>query len=167
MTIVKAKKVTLYGLLIAVALILSYVESLVPFFFAVPGIKMGLPNIAIIFALYKLGVKEAAAISVIRVFLISLMFGNAISFAFSIAGACVSLCAMALLHKWGKFSCAAISVAGAVLHNVAQVAVAAIVINSGVILFWLPALCISAVVTGLCIGLVSSMLVTRINISFN
>jgi len=163
----KAKKVTLYGLLIAVALILSYVESIVPFFFTVPGIKMGLPNIAIVFALYKIGAKGAAAVSIIRVFIVALLFGNLISFAFSLAGACVSLCVMSLLRKWDKFSCAAVSVAGAVLHNVAQIAVAAIVINSGVIVFWLPALCVSAVVTGLCIGLVSSLLVKRVRIDLD
>lgn len=163
----KAKKVTFYGLLVAVALILSYVESFVPFFFAVPGIKMGLPNIAIVFILYKMGTKEAATVSLIRVFIVSLLFGNVISFVFSISGACVSICVMALLRKSGKFSSTAVSVAGAVAHNVVQIAVATVVINSGVIAFWLPALCVSAVVTGLCIGLVSSLLVKRVKIDLD
>ena len=98
-----ASKVARYGLITALALVLSYVESLLPPL-GVPGVKLGLPNIAIVFALYRLGIKGACVISMVRVFLVFLLFGNGAGLAYSIAGAALSLALMTLLKKTWKFS---------------------------------------------------------------
>ena len=160
----KAKNVALYGLLIALALVLSYLESLVPLSFAVPGIKMGLPNIVVVFALYRLRWRDAAVISLLRVLLVSVLFGNLFSLAYSAAGAALSLLAMLLMKASGKFSETGVSVAGAVAHNIGQILVAIFVLETGRLVYYLPALCISGTVTGICIGLISALLVKRISI---
>ena len=100
----KTQKLTVMALTTAIALVLSFIESQIPAFVAVPGVKMGLANIAIVYALYRLGWKEAALISLIRVVLVSLLFGSAASFLYSLAGAVLSLLGMALLKKTGKFT---------------------------------------------------------------
>ena len=160
----KAKNVALYGLLIALALVLSYLESLVPLSFAVPGIKMGLPNIVVVFALYRLRWRDAAAISLVRVLLVSVLFGNVFSLAYSAAGAALSLLVMLLLKSTGKFSETGVSVAGAVAHNAGQILVAVFVLETGRLVYYLPVLCISGTIAGVCIGLVSALLVTRIRL---
>ncbi len=160
----KTKKISLYALLVALALILSYLESLVPMSFAVPGIKMGLPNIVVVFALYKLDFKAAGCVSIIRVLLVSLLFGNVMVMIYSLAGAVLSLCLMWLLKKSGKFSSVGVSVAGALGHNAGQVLTAMILLETGGLIYYLPALCISGAVTGVCIGLVGGIIVKRIEI---
>ena len=112
----KAKRVTVMAMCIALAMILSYVESQIPSP-GIPGVKLGLANIVVIFALYKLGWKEAVGISLLRVLLVSLLFGHVASFFYSIAGAALSLAGMILLKKTEKLSCVAVSVLGGVLHN--------------------------------------------------
>ena len=158
----KAKNVALYGLLIALALVLSYLESLVPLSFAVPGIKMGLPNIVVVFALYRLRWRDAAVISLVRVLLVSVLFGNVFSLAYSAVGAALSLLVMLLLKSTGKFSETGVSVAGAVAHNAGQILVAVFVLETGRLVYYLPVLCISGTIAGICIGLVSALLVKRI-----
>ena len=160
----KAKSVALYGLLIALALVLSYLESLVPLSFAVPGIKMGLPNIVVVFALYRLRWRDAAVISLVRVLLVSVLFGNVFSLAYSAAGAALSLLVMLGMKATGKFSETGVSVAGAVAHNAGQILVAIFVLETGRLVYYLPVLCISGTVAGICIGLVSALLVKRIQI---
>ena len=158
----KAKNVALYGLLIALALVLSYLESLVPLSFAVPGIKMGLSNIVVVFALYRLRARDAAVISLVRVLLVSVLFGNVFSLAYSAAGAVLSLLVMLLLKSTGKFSETGVSVAGAVAHNAGQILVAVFMLETGRLVYYLPVLCISGTIAGVCIGLVSALLVKRI-----
>lgn len=157
----KNSKIAAYGLLTALAMILSYIETLVPLSFAVPGIKMGLPNIAVLFALYRLGFKDAAAISLLRVFLSSLLFGNLFSLVYSAAGAVLSLFVMLFLKKSGKFSVTGVSVAGGVAHNAGQIIVAVFVLETAGLAYYLPVLCISGTVAGICIGLVSGLLIKR------
>lgn len=159
----KTRKVALYGMLIALAMILSYVESLLPLNFAVPGIKMGLPNIVIVFALYKLSFRDACVISLVRVLLSSLLFGNMFSLAYSAAGAVLSLLVMFLLYKSKKFGTTGVSVAGGVAHNAGQIIVAIFVLETGKLIYYLPVLCISGTVAGVCIGLVSALLIRRID----
>lgn len=160
----KTRKISLYALLVALALILSYLESLVPMSFAVPGIKMGLPNIVIVFALYKLGFKAAGCISIVRVFLVSLLFGNVMVMIYSFAGAALSLCLMYLLRKSGKFSSVGVSVVGALGHNAGQVLTAMLLLETGGLIYYLPALCISGAVAGVCIGILGGIIVKRIEI---
>lgn len=163
----KTKKLTVMAMSIAVAMILSYVESqLPPLSTAVPGIKMGLANIAVVFALYKLGWKEAVLISLIRVFLVSLMFSawGLMGLAYSLAGAALSLLGMIGLKATRLFSPAAVSVAGGVLHNVGQIGMACLLLETKELVYYLPILFLSGILAGAVIGVVAAILVKRIDV---
>ncbi len=160
----KTKRLALMAMAIALAMILSYIESQIPAFVAIPGIKMGLPNILVVFVLYKLGWKDALVISLVRVFLVSLLFGSVLSLAYSIAGAVVSFAGMLLMKKSGLFSTVAVSVAGGVLHNAAQIGVACLVMETNLIAYYLPFLVLSGTVAGIVIGLASALMVNRVKI---
>lgn len=153
------------ALMVALAMILSYVESLVPPFVAVPGVKIGLANIAVVFALYKLGWREAVAISIVRVCAVAMLFGSAASLFYSLAGAALSLLGMVLLRKTGVFSQIAVSVAGGVLHNIGQIAMACILLETDVLKYYLPFLIVSGVIAGVVIGLIASIMVRRIDVA--
>lgn len=157
----KASKVAQYGLIAALALVLSYLESLVPSL-GVPGVKLGLPNIAIVFALYRLGWRDACIISLVRVFLVFLLFGNGAGLAYSLAGAALSLSLMGLLKKTGRFSSVGVSVAGGVAHNAGQILVAMALLETARLAWYLPVLWISGTVAGVLIGIVSGVLVERV-----
>jgi len=161
---VKTRKVTLMAMTVAVAMILSFVESQIPAFVAIPGVKMGLANIAVVFALYKMGWKEAVGISLIRVFLVSLLFGSGASFFYSMAGAALSLVGMIALKATGRFSTVAVSVTGGVLHNVGQIGMACLLLGTNAILYYLPFLFLSGILAGIVIGVVAAILVKRIEI---
>jgi heptaprenyl diphosphate synthase len=157
----KTKKVAMLGLTIALAMIMSYIEALVPLSFAVPGIKMGLANIVIIFVLYKIGTKEAILVSIIRVILVSLLFSNIMAMAYSIAGAVLSLSIMWILKKTDKFSFVGVSIAGGIMHNVGQIIMAVILLGTEQIALYLPVLIITGSVTGVVIGIVSGLVINR------
>lgn len=161
----KTQKLTVMALTTAIALVMSFIESQIPAFVAVPGVKMGLANIAIVYALYRLGWKEAALISLIRVVLVSLLFGSAASFLYSLAGAVLSLLGMALLKKTGKFTEIVVSVAGGVLHNIGQIAMASIILETDALRYYLPFLLVSGILAGVVIGLISGILIRRIHLS--
>ena len=149
------------GLTIALAMIMSYIEALVPLSFAVPGIKMGLANIVIIFVLYKIGTKEAILVSLIRVILVSLLFSNVMAMAYSLAGAALSLSVMWILKKIDKFSVIGVSVAGGIMHNVGQIIMAMILLGTEQIALYLPVLIIAGTATGVIIGIVSGLVINR------
>ena len=157
----KTKKVAMLGLSIALAMIMSYIEVIVPLSFAVPGIKMGLANIVIIFVLYKIGTKEAILVSLIRVFLVSLLFSNVMAMWYSLAGAVLSLGIMWILKKTDKFSVVGVSIAGGIMHNVGQIIMAVIVLGTEQIALYLPVLVITGTVTGVVIGIVSGLVINR------
>lgn len=157
----KASKVAQYGLIAALALVLSYLESLVPSL-GVPGVKLGLPNIAIVFALYRLGWRDACIISLVRVFLVFLLFGNGAGLAYSLAGAALSLSLMGLLKRTGRFSSVGVSVAGGVAHNAGQILVAMALLETSRLAWYLPVLWVSGTVAGVLIGIVSGGLVERV-----
>ena len=157
----KIKKLTLMAMLVALALILSYVESMLPAFVAVPGVKIGLANIVVFFALYVLGTWEAAALSLVRVFAIALLFGSGVSFLYSLAGACLSLTGMVVLKRLNFFSPVAVSVTGGVLHNVGQIGMACLLLETNVIVYYLPFLIVSGVIAGVAVGLAASVLIHR------
>lgn len=158
----KTKRIALMAMCIALAMILSYVESQIPSP-GIPGVKLGLANIVVIFALYKLGWKEAVGISLLRVLLVSLLFGHVASFFYSIAGAALSLAGMILLKKTEKLSCVAVSVLGGVLHNLGQILMAVVLMGRNVV-YYLPVLIVSGVVAGVAIGAVSALLVHRVDL---
>ena len=160
----KNKQIARYALLIALAMVLSWLESMVPVSTVVPGMKLGLTNLVVIFAMYRMSVRDAAVISLIRVVLVSMTFGNAYSFAYSLAGAVLSMIIMVLLQKTGKFSMLGVSVAGGVCHNIGQVMVAMVVLETVGLVWYLPALLISGTVAGICIGTVGAIVTKRIRI---
>ena len=157
----KASKIAQYGLLTALALVLSYLESLIPPLW-VPGVKLGLPNLAVVFALYRLGWKDACVISLVRVVLVTLLFGNGAALAYSIAGAALSLSLMGLLKKTRKFSTVGVSVAGGVAHNAGQILVAMALLETSRLAWYLPVLWVSGTIAGVLIGIVSGVLVERV-----
>ena len=158
----KAKRITFLGLSIALAMIFSFVESQIPALVAIPGIKLGLPNIVMVFLLYRVGWRETVIVSIIRIILISMLFGNVQSLTFSIAGAALSLLGMILLKKIGCFSVIAVSVVGAILHNVGQIIAAIFWTGTAQIAFYLPALLISGTIAGVLIGILGGMMVNRL-----
>lgn len=160
----KTRKLTVMALTTALAMILSFVESQIPAFVAVPGVKMGLANIAVVFAMYKLGWKEAVLISLIRVVLVSMLFGSIAAMFYSLAGAALSLLGMGLLKKTGKFTEIVVSVAGGILHNIGQIAMASILLETDALKYYLPFLLISGILAGVVIGIVSAVMVKRIQI---
>ncbi len=151
----------LVGVLVALAMILSYIESLIPAFVAVPGFKIGLANSVTVFALYYLGRRYALCISVVRVLLSALLFGSPVSLIYSISGALLSLMGMSLLRGVRIFSPIGVSTAGGVLHNIGQIAAACFLLGSGAI-FYLPALLIGGVISGVVIGLIAGIVMSRV-----
>ena len=156
------KKMVILSALVAVAMILSYIESLVPAFVAVPGVKVGLSNIATVFALYALGWPYAIIVSVIRVLLSSLLFGNAVSLIYSLSGAFLALVAMILLKKFNFFSTIGVSVAGGVCHNAGQIFAACIVMENAAISLYIVPLIVSGTIAGIVIGTVAGIIVERV-----
>ena len=158
------KKLTLLGLLTAIALILSYVEALLPpIFVAVPGIKMGLPNIAIIFVLYRFGLKEAAAVSLVRLAAVALLFGSAMTLIYSLAGAVLSLALMSLLKKSNLFSMIGVSIVGGVSHNLGQILVAMWLMETAEIGYYMIILTVTGTIAGILIGLAGSFVLKYLN----
>ncbi len=157
----KAKKLTILSLCTALAMIMSYVESLFPAFW-VPGVKVGLPNIIIIFILYRIGIKEAIAVSFARIFLNTLLFGNPLTLIYSLAGGFLSIMSMIILKKLGKFSELGVSVIGGITHNVGQIIIAILIMETTQISLYLPVLVLTGILAGICVGMAGNLLIRRI-----
>lgn len=159
------RKVARLAVLIALALALSYVERLIPLPMPAPGIKLGLANLVTLVALYLLGWREALCVSVTRVLLGGLMFGSGFSIVYALSGALVSLLAMALLQKSGWFHPIAVSAVSGVVHNLAQLLVAAWVVRTPGLFAYFPLLTLSGLLTGLLIGSLGSILIARLRLA--
>ena len=157
-----ARKTAYLGLMCAAALILGYVESLIPFFAGIPGMKLGLPNAAIVTVLYLYSWREAALVNLVRILASGFLFGNLFSIVFSAAGALFSLVCMALVKRTGAFSLTGVSLIGGVAHNAAQVAVAALLVENVRIGYYFLPLAVAGLVTGAAIGVISTLLVPRL-----
>lgn len=157
-------KVAYFGVFTALALIFSYVESLIPIHFGIPGVKLGLANLIIVIALYKMSTNEAYILSVIRIVLAGFMFGNLFAILYSLAGGMLSLTIMCILKKTDKFSAYGVSMAGGVFHNVGQLLMAAIVLESVSIGYYFPVLLISGLATGFVIGVIANEMIKRLKI---
>ena len=157
----KARRVAFMSLSIALAMILSFVESQIPALVAIPGIKVGLPNIVMVFLLYRAGWQETVTVSLIRIFLVALLFGNVQTLTFSIAGALVSLSLMILLKKTDRFSCIAVSITGGIGHNLGQILAACLWTATSQVAWYLPVLLVSGTVSGGLIGLLAGIMVKR------
>ena len=159
-----SRQLAYLGLCTAVALILAYVEVLLPpLFTAVPGIKLGLPNIAIIFVLYRYGVRHAAAVSFVRMAVVAMLFGNPMTFVYSLAGAALSLVVMALLRRLDFLSIVGVSVAGGVFHNVGQILMAMLLLNTAELGYYLIVLAVTGTISGVFVGLCGALAVKRIS----
>ena len=155
-------RVAYFGVFTALALIFSYVETLIPINFGIPGVKLGLANLVIVIALYKMKLTEVYLLSVVRVLLSGFIFGNYFSIIYSLAGGLLSLTVMALLKKSKGFS-----VMGGVFHNVGQLIVAMLVVETFSVGYYFPVLLVAGLITGLVIGIVSAEMLKRIkNIQF-
>ena len=157
------KKTAQVGMLVAAAFVLGYVESLLPISFGIPGIKLGLSNIVVLLFLYEGTAKEALGIALVRIVLTGLTFGNFSTMAYSLAGGIFSFLVMFLLKKSNVFSVYGVSIAGGVSHNIGQIAVAVLVLQTGLLMYYLPFLLVAGCVAGACIGFVGGILVKRLH----
>ena len=157
-----AVHVALLGLLAALAIIMGYIEARIPLPLPVPGIKLGLCNIVIVFALYELGFWRALLISLVRVVVIGLLFSGPISIFYALGGALLSLIGMELLRRSGRFSVPALSAAGGALHSIGQILVAAVLTGGTGIFRYLPVLLLTGEFCGLVIGLVDRIILHRL-----
>lgn len=156
-------RVAFFGVFTALALIFSYIETLVPISFGIPGVKLGLANLIIVIALYKIPLREVYVLSIVRVLLSGVLFGNYFSIAYSLAGGLLSLTVMALLKKVGGFSVIGISIAGGVCHNIGQLVVAMIVVETFAMSYYMPVLLVAGLITGFLIGVVADQVLRRIS----
>lgn len=154
-------KVAVFGVFTSLALILSYVELLIPINFGIPGMKLGLANLLVVILLYKGCPRDALLLSVIRILLSGLIFGNMFSIFYSLGGGLLSLAVMVFLKKTGQFTVAGISIGGGASHNVGQLLVAMFVVQTYQVGYYLPVLLIAGVITGAVIGILSAEVLKR------
>ena len=159
-----ASKTALYGILIALAMVMSFIESLIPIPLPVPGVKIGLANLVTIAGLYLVGIPGTICVTILRVVLIGFTFGNPYSMIYGLSGSFLSLFVMALAKRYRLFSHVGISILGGVFHNIGQLLVAAFMMQTSAVFVYLPALLISGVVVGFVTGNVCSIILKRTDI---
>lgn len=160
----KTSKIAQMGMLVAVAFVLSYVESLLPLSLGIPGIKIGLSNIVVVLCLYECSLKQTLGIVIIRIILAGMTFGNLSMMIYSLAGGLLSFILMAALMHFDRFSVYGVSIAGGVSHNIGQILVAVLVLRQkGLIFYYLPFLLIAGCVAGAAIGVIAAVLVKRLH----
>ena len=155
-------KIAYGGLFCAAALLCGYIESLFPFSFGIPGIKLGLANAVVVLLLFAWNLPMAVTVSLVRILLSGLLFGNGASLLYSLAGGVFSLAVMAVLHRCGVRSPVPVSAIGGVTHNIGQLLMAALLLKSSAVWFYLPALVAAGAVTGVLIGVICSLLIPRV-----
>lgn len=151
-----------FGVFTALALIFSYVETLVPIHLGIPGIKLGLANLLIVILLYKRNAKEALLLSVVRIVLSGFMFANLFSILYSLVGGILSLAVMVFLKNRGSFSVVGVSIAGGIAHNMGQLAVAMLVVETYRVGYYFPVLLIAGMLTGMLIGVTAGEVLKRL-----
>lgn len=158
----QTKQMAQFAMLAALAMVLSYIEAMVPAFFAVPGMKLGLTNLVVLVALYRMGTKPALIINIVRIVLSAMMFGTVVSLWYSLAGGLLSGAVMIGLKRTRKFHPLTVSVAGGISHNIGQIAVAMLVMRTTAIAWYLLALWLSGIVAGAVIGILGSWMLKRL-----
>lgn len=151
----KTKSITRLGILLAVALVLGYFENLIPLNASVPGVKLGLSNIVLLYAIYLIDAKSAFVLMILKVMLSGMLFSGVSGAIYSFAGGLLSLIMMVLIKRLPDVSIVGVSVVGAVFHNVGQISIASFVVENRYIFFYLPVLLISAVITGIATGVIA------------
>ena len=158
----KTKKIAYLGLLIALAFVFSYIETLIPINIGVPGAKLGLANLVIIVALYTIGERNAFLLSMVRIVLVGFTFANLASMLYSLAGGILSFLAMCIAKRSGKLSTTGVSVVGGVFHNVGQILMAIWVVKTASLVYYLPVLIIAGLASGVAIGILGAMVTKRV-----
>lgn len=158
----RTHKIALRGMLIAVAFVLSWLEAQLPPLGMVPGVKLGLTNLAVLIAVYRLGTADAMMINIVRILLVSFTFGNMFSLWYSLAGGMLSTIVMLALHRTGKFHLPVVSIAGGVVHNIGQILVAMVVLESSGVVYYLGVLWFSGMIAGALVGLIGAGVVRRL-----
>lgn len=157
----KTGRIALYGMCIALAFVLSYIESIFPFQGAMPGMKLGLTNLVVLFALYSLNGMAAFYINIVRMLLVAATFGNLLALLFSLAGGTLSFFVMFWLKRTGNFRIVTVSVAGSVAHNLGQILVAMAILGTKQVTWYFGVLCVSGVVAGVVIGILSGLVLSK------
>lgn len=155
-------KVALFGMFVALAMLMSYIETLLPLSLGVPGVKIGLANLVTMVCLYTLGGTAAVAVSLTRIMLVGFTFGNMSAALYSMAGGGLSLLCMILARRSGQFEKTGVSIIGGVTHNVGQLAVAALVVETAAVFWYLPVLLFAGAITGTAIGLLAGEVLRRL-----
>ena len=158
----KSREVAEYGLMVALAMVLSYVEAQMPVFFAVPGMKLGLTNLVVLIALVRRGEKSAFFINLVRIVLTAFTFGSMSEMLYSLAGGIASFLVMVICRRSRKFSLAGVSVAGGIAHNAGQILVAMFALETARLIYYLPFLMISGTAAGLAVGVIGGALLQRL-----
>lgn len=162
---INVHKVALLAILTSISIVIAIIESFIPSI-GIPGVKLGLTNIVILIILYELGVLEAIIVDLLRVFLVSFIRGTFLSMGFvmSLTGAILSIAVMVLLHLViKKFLIVGVSVLGAIAHVTGQIIIAVIYLGSGYVFYYLPVIALSAVITGIFVGIVAQLIInTRV-----
>lgn len=156
------KKTALLGMLISLALIASYIETLIPIPIPIQGVKLGLANLIILIVLKLYGVREGLLVNILRILLAGFLFGSFSTILYSLAGGLFSFAVMALLLKLNFFSLTGVSIVGGVCHNMGQLALAILVLDSVSLLYYMPVLLISGLITGLLIGIGTEQVLKRL-----
>ncbi len=161
----KAEKIALLGVLTAFSLVLSYFDSVIPFFSVLPGLKIGLANIIVLFALYKHSFKDAFIIVIVKCFLSSFLFGSFLSFIYGFFSSLVSLFVMNFIKSILNLNIVAVSTLGAVSHNITQCLIAVLILqNKALIYYYLPVLALSGAFAGIITGLITSNVIKRLSL---
>lgn len=157
-----AQLTSLYGMLIALSFVLSFVESLIPISLGIPGVKLGLANLVTVVGLYTVGIGGTVAVSLLRIVLVGFTFGNLFAMFYSLGGWALSLLVMVMSRKGKWFGAAGTSILGGICHNIGQLCVAAVVVRQAGVFFYLPVLLPAGTAAGLVIGILGGMIVNRI-----
>ena len=156
------RQITTMGMLVALAMVLGFVETLIPINLGIPGMKLGLANIVVVIALFLFDIKTAVVVSILRIILIAMTFGNMSMMFYSIAGASLSLLSMIAISKIKSFSLISVSIVGGIMHNVGQIICAAFVVRTNGVFTYLPVLMIAGLVSGALIGIVAGLISVRL-----
>ena len=159
----KTKQITKLGMFLSIALVLSYFESLLPVMIAVPGIKIGLANIITMLLLYCTNFQKTFCFMVARVILSGFLFSGVSGIVYSFVGGLFCICAMCIIKKSSLFSMIGVSMTGAIFHNIGQIVVAIFIMENAHILYYLPVLCVSGMVSGLVVGYLTYFILKRYN----
>lgn len=159
---IPTKKLTLLGMLSALALVLSYIEAMIPTFFTVPGMKLGLTNLVVLVALYRLGAKQALLINFVRIAVTAILFGTVVSLWYSLAGGLLSGAVMTVLYKTKKFHPLTVSVAGGISHNIGQILMAMLIMHTTAVAWYLAVLWLSGIAAGAVIGVLGGWMLKRL-----